>query len=357
MATPGAPAVTAGVSRQRLRAQLLSGPPAAGPVEVVGRILAVQAQDGRGFRLAVRARSTSTTAADVERCLTTDRSLVVDWLCRGTLHLVRAEDHAWLHALTTPQVATGSARRLAQVGVSPDQTETGIRVVEIALRDDGPHTRDQLRTRLDLAGVPTARQALVHVLLAASLRGACVRGPVVGTEQAFVHPVDWLGPPLAVDRDVALAELARRYLAGHGPARDRDLAVWAGLPLRDVRRGLAAISAHLVELPDGLLRLRSSPAEVDELPPPRLLGPFDPVLHGWAARDWVVDPECRDVVTSNGVFRPIALVDGRATATWRLAKGILTRIPLPGASVSAAGAAALDSDAEAVLTYLRLDPG
>jgi hypothetical protein len=103
----------------RFRAQLLTGPPARSVVAVVDRLLAVQAQDQRGFRLAVRVRSTGLSAADVEQALTVDRSVVVAWLNRGTLHLARAEDHQWLHALTTPQLRTANAARLAQEGVSP----------------------------------------------------------------------------------------------------------------------------------------------------------------------------------------------------------------------------------------------
>ena len=197
------PTVTSAVARERFRAQLLTGPPATDPAGVVHRLLAVQAQDPRGFRLAVRARSHTRSAAEVERALTLDRTLVVDWLCRGTLHLVRADDHAWLHAITTPQLRTSNRRRLRQEGVSPEQAEIGVRIIERALRDDGPQTRDQLRARLEAAGVPTARQALVHVLGAASFDGVCLRGPVVDGEQAFVHTEDWLGPRPAVDLDVA----------------------------------------------------------------------------------------------------------------------------------------------------------
>ena len=72
----------------------------------------------RGARLAVRARSTGLSAADVDRALTEDRSLLITWLNRGTLHLVRREDYAWLHAITTPPLLTGIARRLEQEGVS-----------------------------------------------------------------------------------------------------------------------------------------------------------------------------------------------------------------------------------------------
>jgi hypothetical protein len=90
------------VLRERLTAQLLAGPPAGDPVAVAERLLAVQGQDPRGVRLAVRARTDGLSAADVDRALTEARSLVVNWLNRGTLHLVRREDHPWLHALTAP---------------------------------------------------------------------------------------------------------------------------------------------------------------------------------------------------------------------------------------------------------------
>jgi hypothetical protein len=340
------------VARERFRAQLLSGERAPDPLGVVDRLLAVQAQDPRGFRLAVRARSHAQSAADVERALTVDRSLVVDWLCRGTLHLVRADDHAWLHALTTPQLRTSNRRRLQQEGVSPEQAELGVRTIERALREDGPLTRDQLRGRLDSAGVPTARQALVHVLGLASFEGVCLRGPVVDGEQAFVHVEDWLGPRPPVDPEAALGELARRYLLGHGPATDRDLAAWAGITLGAARCGLARIAASTSELPGGLLRLTDADGAPDELPAPTLLGPFDPVLHGWPDRGWVLGDVEPGVVTSNGLFRPIALVRGHAVATWGLAGGRLTRQPLPGARIGARDEAALDADAARVLAYL-----
>src|SRR5438128_3835895 len=94
------------VIAERLTAQLLAGPPARDPVAVAERLLAVQAQDPRGARLAIRARTSGLTAADVDRALTEDRTLLITTLNRGTLHLVRSEDYPWLHALTAPTVFT-----------------------------------------------------------------------------------------------------------------------------------------------------------------------------------------------------------------------------------------------------------
>ncbi len=345
------------VVRRRFRAQLLTGAPADHPVDVVERITAVQAQDRRAFRLAIRARTQGLTASDLDRCLTQERSLVVDWLNRGTLHLVRAEDHAWLHALTTPQLTVANERRLRQEGVSPWQAEHGIAVLERSLATHGPLTRAAARELLDSADVPTARQALVHVLFAASLRGVCVRGPVIDGDQAFVHRVDWLGPQAPVDLDQALGELARRFLAGHGPADERDLARWAGFPLGRARTAMRSSGAAVVEGSPGLLALRSEhESDADDVPPPRLLGAFDPLLHGWVSRRPVLGPHEWGVVTTNGVFRPIALVDGRAVATWGLSAGRVTTTALPGERLDSEVTTRLEDEAVDVLRFLGATP-
>jgi Winged helix DNA-binding domain len=333
---------------ERITAQGLAGPPARDPVAVAERLLAVQGQDPRGARLAVRARSSGLTSADVNRALTEDRSLLITWLNRGTLHLVSSEDYPWLHALTTPPLFTSAARRLRQEGVGEADVERAVATIERALAEEGPLTRVQVKERLDLARLPNAGQALIHLLFLATLRGIAVRGPMVGNQHAYVLVRDWLGPLKPVDREAALAELARRYLVGHGPADDRDLARWAGLPLRDARAGLAAIGSELVEREDGLLDLAKRPPP-EPLPRPRLMGAYDPLLLGWTSRDDIVGPH-KLLVTDNGLFRPFALVDGRAVATWRLAGGKVTIEHL--SRVTKNDAAALEADAEAVLEFM-----
>ena len=80
----------------------------------------MQGQDPRGARLAIRARTRGLTAAHVDRALTADRSLVITWLNRGTLHLTRSEDYWWLHPLTAkPQFHVGCLRILAPSRSSP----------------------------------------------------------------------------------------------------------------------------------------------------------------------------------------------------------------------------------------------
>ena len=177
----------------RLSAQRLTGVGVRTPEQAVGHLLAVQAQDPRGARLSIRARTSGVSAADVDAGLSERRTLLITWLNRGTLHLVQAEDYWWLQPLTTPQLATGVARRLAQEGVSAAQADRGLDVIAEQVSTLGPRTRSELRTALEEAGVPTAGQALVHILASASLRGDLVRGPMRGAEHCFVSAEAWLG--------------------------------------------------------------------------------------------------------------------------------------------------------------------
>lgn len=319
---------------------------------MVGHLLAVQAQDSRGARLAIRARAVGVSAADVDRALSVDRSLVVGWLNRGTLHVVRREDYWWLHALTTPQLTAGTMRRLRQEGVDAEGAERGVATMVGRLDRDGPLTRAELRERLAEAGVPTAGQALVHLLALATVRGLVVRGPLqgTGTEQAFALAQDWLGAAPPIDRTAALARLARRYLAGHGPATDRDLARWAGIPLGEARRGLGAIAGSLAENPDGTVALRGAAAgDRPGIPPARLLGAFDPLLLGWRSRAEVLGEREADVV-SGGIFRACALVDGRAVGLWRLVGGRVALVPFAPLPDDVVGA--LEREAQDVVTFL-----
>jgi hypothetical protein len=308
--------VTAAELRERrARRQRLHRPPGGDPAAIVRGLLAVQAQDLRAARLALRARGTGFAAADVDAALASG-ALVVTWLMRGTLHLIAREDHAWLLALTAPARFAASRRRLGQEGVPPAAAERAVGLIEAALEREGPLTRPQLADRLAAARIRTAGQATPHLLMLAALRGVAVLGPPSGDGQAFVLARDRLGPAPPVDRDAALAELARRWLAAHGPATAADLAGWAGLALRDARAGLRRIAGELRELDDGLVDLAAAPGGTAALAP-RLLGAFDPYLLGWRDRGFAVAAaHARRVHPGGGILRAVAVDSGRVVGTW-----------------------------------------
>jgi hypothetical protein len=357
--------------RARATAQLLHRPRAAGVAEVVARLLAVQAQDLRAARLALRARAKGLAGADVDAALSDERSVIVAWLGRGTLHLVGRDDYSWLLGLTAPTRLTASRRRLGQLGVSPRQAERAMEIIERALAEEGPLTRPELAERIAAKRVRTEGQATPHLLGLAGLRGLVVLGPVRDDgAQAFALTRDWLGaapePALeGADREAALAELARRYLVGHGPATPADLAAWSGLPLRDARAGLVAIAAELEERDDDLVdlatrapaRARGSarardPARASAAIPARLLPAFDPYLLGWKDRGFAVPARhAKRVHPGGGMLRATATVDGRAVGTWSAARGEVELELF--ARVDAAAKQALGEDGQDVARFLQ----
>jgi hypothetical protein len=343
--------------RARAAAQLLHRPRAAGVAEVVGRLLAVQAQELRGARLAVRARTAAVRAADVDAALTDERSVVVAWLMRGTLHLVGRDDYPWLLGLTAPTRLSTNRRRLAQEGVAPKDAERAVKIVERALAEAGPLTRPQLAERIAARGIRTEGQATPHLLHLAALRGVAVLGPLrEDGSHAFALARDWLGaapsPELAgAERDAALAELALRYLAAHGPAAPADLAAWSGLALRDARAGLKAIASELAERDDDLVDLAAREPAPDAVPA-RLLAAFDPYLLGWKDRAFAVPARhARRVHPGGGMLRATATVDGRAVATWSSVGGEVRLEPF--GRLPAGGRAALEADADDIARFAQ----
>ena len=122
-----------------------------------------------------------------------------------------------------------------------------------------------------------------------------------------------------MDEEQALATLARRYLAGYGPASAADLAYWSGLGLGAARRAFEA-AGELERAGD----LRALPGTLDaEEPPPvpraLLLAAFDTVLLGYRSREPVVAAAHeRRVLPGGGILRPTVLARGTAAGTWRL---------------------------------------
>lgn len=346
------------IRRRRALAQGLAAPLAGGPAAIAAHLLAVQAQDLREAGRALRARAApGLTRVHVDAALTEERALVRTWLARGTLHLVAAEDLPWLHALLGGgRLERPALRRLAQEGIAPGAADRAVGLLDGRLADEGPQTRAELAAWLATRDVPVAGQRIVHLLALAAARGVLVFGPLREGMHAAVRPADWLGTPrgpapapapAGAARERALAELGRRYLAGHAPADAADLARWSGLGLVEARRALAGAGP----LPD-------APAPRRALPP-RLLPAFDPYLLGWRDRAFAVPAaHARAVHPAGGILRAVLLVDGAVAGTWSARRqGTALAVELaPFAELTATAARALRAEAAAVRAFEATDP-
>ena len=325
---PRAKPITDGqVRRLRTAAQFLHRPRRCSAVDLVQHLTGVQAQVLSAAGLALRARTERLTGQDVDRARLVDRSIVLTWAMRGTLHLIAAEDYGWLQALVIEGAIANAHRRLEEEGVLADQPAKAVRLIARMLEHEGPLTRSVIAERLSGQGIRTEGQAIAHLVWLAAAQGVICYGPERDREQCFVLVRDWIGKQKPMERDSALAELAVRYLAAHAPAIPADMAFWSGLRLTDVKRAWTAIQDRLVAVETDrgtlwTLRSRERPA------PPglvRLLPAFDEYLLGWRERDIVVSAEHWSRVNRGGGWlHPVVLHDGRLVATWRMERGSKT---------------------------------
>jgi len=288
-------------------------------MDLIRHLTGVQAQVLSAAGLALRARTEGLTAEGVDQARLEDRSIVLTWAMRGTLHLVAAEDHAWLVPLVTEPRIANAHRRLKQEGVPPDQPARAIRLIVRMLEREGPLTRPEIAERLRRRGVHTEGQAIAHLVWLAAAAGLICYGPDRDGELSFVLVRDWLGEEKARQRESALAELAVRYLNGHAPASPADLAYWSGIPLGEARRAWKAIQNRLTEV-ETARGARSALRSRKEMAPRglvRLLPAFDGYLLGWKDRDLVVPAEHWPRVNRGGGWlHPVVLAEARVAATW-----------------------------------------
>lgn len=299
------------LSRWRCARQAVTDP-LPSVADVVRRLLAVQAQDLGQASWAVASRSTG--RGDALAQALADRSVVRTWPMRGTLHLVAASDVRWLRGLLAPRTFRTFAARRAQLGLDDDVIEATRRVFSDHLGRRGAATRDELQAALAEAGISPDGQRGYHLLATLAQEGLLVQGELRDGEPTFALLADWLPAAPELPEADAQVLLAQRYVDGHGPVTEHDLAWWSGLPVTVCRKALLACGARregpwFVPDSDG----DAGPTGV------RLCAGFDELLLGYRDRSAILDPAHADAVCpgGNGVFRPTVLADGRFVGTWR----------------------------------------
>lgn len=282
-------------------------------------MLAVQAQDRPSSLWAIGLRSSGPTVADVEKVVASG-SIVRTWLMRGTLHFTAAEDVRWLLHLVAPRVISRSKRRDKELGLDDRIYGQSREILTKALESKGQLTRGEVMTVLEGKGINTSGQRGYHILRHLALEGTICFGPMVGKEPSFVLLDDCVPSSKSITRERALGELVWRYFSGHGPATEQDMAWWAGLTLTEVRDGIEAVRPHLTEQThDGVIYYSGPSRTKIKDRPAHLLPGFDEYVIGYRDRSALLSSEqTKDVLSSNGIFHPILVIDGRVYGTWKV---------------------------------------
>jgi hypothetical protein len=290
----------------------------------VARVVGVQAQDSSAARLGIRARSKAIDANTLDNVISVSRSIVRTWAMRGTLHMLAAADVHWVVELIGHRFITKYRRARLAVGLTDKLLERAVDALPALLRASAPVTRSELVDRLCSVGIKMSvkGQAPAHLVVAASLQGILCCGPDTNSgKSTYVLLDEWVPRQNGKPED-PLAELAKRYLLGHGPASASDFAAWSGLPTAEARDAIGRVADDFEEAV-----VQGEPAWF-RVPTGtgahfvRLLGGFDAYLLAYRQRAFALDPmHSARVHPGGGIIRPLVLVDGHVEGTWYFRSG------------------------------------
>ena len=179
---------------------------------------------------------------------------------------------------------------------------------------------------LDDAGITPKGQRGYHILWQAAQAGVICLGPMEGTQQTFVLLDEWVPAARDLSHEDAVAALAGRYFASHGPATLQDFAWWAGLTIADARSGLDAARSRLqserIGGTDYWMGSDAVASMAHAAPSVSLLPGFDEYVLGYKDRSDVLaaDHASKIVPGNNGIFMPAIVVAGQVVGTWKRAQ-------------------------------------
>ncbi len=322
--------------------------------------------------LSCRARVRSVDAADVDRALYDQRSLVKQLAMRRTLFTFPRDllPAAWSSA--SARVANTERARMAKdvvkAGLAVDGNDwlDRARTEVLKLLTDRPEglSAVEIRQAVPMTDVKvegsageiwSAPRVLTHLGATADImRGTnTARFPV--SRPLWTLTRHWLDDaPVDLESADGYREIVRRWLYTFGPGTEDDIVWWLGSTKTVVRAALAELDAVAVSLDGGdtgwLL-----PDDVATVPDPgpwvALLPVLDPTIMGWKNRDFYLGPHRNQLFDTRGNAGTTAWVDGRVVGFWIQDETGVVHVRLLE-TVSASARRSLDAEAARLTEWL-----
>ena len=313
------------ISRLRLLRQHIGDQRSLAVKNLVSRMGAMQAQDYAMVKWAVGVRIPGITEKTVEDAI--DQGEVIrTHLLRPTWHMVSSADIYWILELTAPHIRRSLTSRHKELEITNEILFKSFDLIVEALSDNKHLTREELVNTFEEAGIGTGDNRAAHLLLCAELDGLICSGSSRGKLPTYALLAERVPRQNTCSRDESLARLAGIYFASHGPATLPDFVWWSGLPVAEARRALEMVNhdLHAINL-NGETYWLADPLSLPPLKEPEiyLLPAFDEFLIGYRDRSAsLARKNHKEAVSSNGIFRPVIVLDGRIVGVWkRILKG------------------------------------
>ncbi len=308
------------IAQRRLISQHIGVNEMKTPAAVVSHMGAMQAQDFNMVKWAIGARLPGVSEEQIIKSFNSGE-MIRTHLMRPTWHLIVPEDARWLLELTSPRIKSAARSRHKQLEIDDKLVAKSNKLIEKALQGNRYKSRDELMDVLENAGINARNQRSYHLMFCAELDGIVCSGEIRNKEQTYALFRERVPEIKKIDRDEALALLARKYFTSHGPASVQDFAWWSGLSLGDCQSAIELIKPGFISEKAGDITYwfpygaASVCGYADTV---HLLPAFDEYIIAYSDRSAsLVFEHHKKAVSNNGIFRPVVVINGLVRGLWK----------------------------------------
>ncbi|MDR3218167.1 MAG: winged helix DNA-binding domain-containing protein [Dysgonamonadaceae bacterium] len=308
----------------RLRSHLLTHPVFRTPKEIVSWMGAMQAQDYNMAKLAIGVRLPGSTDKLIEEAYNKGEILRTH-VMRPTWHFVTPEDIRGMLRLSADKIKSSSRSRDRDLGITEALYEKSNRLIRKTLEGDKHLTRKELAVVFNKAGLSADTACMTHFMMRAEVEALVCSGRMQGKEHTYTLLEERVPSCPLPTKEEALAKLARNYFSSHCPATIQDFVWWSGLSLSEAKTGLEAVKQDFFteKIKEQTYWIAQSfgnnpPAEDSTF----LLPAFDEYIIAYRDRTAVLPSANHSkAVSSNGIFRPVIIVNGQVVGVWKKSAG------------------------------------
>lgn len=316
------------ILRRRLLNQQIAETRFKEPAEIVTWLGAMQAQEFAMSKWAIALRLPNDKAGmpvwkdvEIERCFNEGKILRTH-LLRPTWHFVAPADIRWVLALTAPRIHTFSSYMYRQLEMDSKTIKRSNDTLAKALEGGKQLTRATLKAALEKENIVADGLRLGYFMMCAELDGVICSGPRIGKQFSYALLDERVPRARKLNRDESLAELAKRYFTGRGPASLQDFAGWSGLTMKDAKTAISFTAEKFMRETFEGLEYFFVPGKIRERADFQhtfLLPDYDEYGMSYKNRDAFMNPAgiAGEKRGGNPVFNHMIVVDGILGGTWQ----------------------------------------
>lgn len=300
--------------------QQISKPVLESPQAVVEQMGVIQAQDYNMVKLAVGTRLRHVTHQQIENDINKGK-IIRTHILRPTWHLISVNDVRWIMELTAPGITKRLSSMHRRLELDDNIFRKSNAIIHKLLSNSETLTRKEIMTELEKAGIIADSLRAVHIMFKAETEMIVCNG--AKRNKQFTYSLFDRKVPAAgsIHRDEALARLASRYFASHGPATIKDFSWWSGLSVANAKNALELvkndfnseiINSETYWFIDVEIEKPVTGTDIFLLPA------YDEFAVGYTDRSALIESNYRSKVNVKDlIFSPIIISNGKVIGTWK----------------------------------------